>query len=192
MEPAGVPPTFDEYFMNDWSLWVVEHGLPVLPDEVRKGESIPIARWAGPRYAAVLHIQWMWGNDDSSEDYLAGEIDCLVAVGDGWESTDGGGGTGWPWARLARPRDIAPRQVHRLGVHLASGVDYRCSVAYGVAGVDAAYVELRTSRGTQRSGFDSRIGAWVAAWEAGLAAEVRVFDAQSQLLAIEPFLADSF
>jgi hypothetical protein len=191
MQPAGAPLTFDEDFMADWSLWVVEHGLPDLPEEVRKGESVPVARWAGPRYAAVLHVQWMWGHDDPSEDYLASGIDCLVRAGDRWESTDGGGGTGWPSARLVRPGDIAPRQVRRLGLHGESGVAYACSVAYGVAGTDAAYVELVTGPGTQRWDLESPTGAWVVGWESTLPAEVRILDDSSQLLAVESFLATS-
>ena len=177
--------------MDDWSLWVVEHGVPDLPEEVHQGESVPVARWVGPRYAAVLHVQWMWGREDPAEDHLASEIDCLVRAGDHWEGTEGGGGTGWPSARLVRPGDILPRQVHRFGLHGDSGAGYACSVAYGVAGTDAAYVELVTSLGTKRWDFESPIGAWVVAWGSTLSGEVSILDSDGRPLAVHSFLANS-
>jgi hypothetical protein len=50
------PPSFAEEYMGDWELWVLAHGLPDVPDLVAAGEAIPIARWVGKQWAAVLHL----------------------------------------------------------------------------------------------------------------------------------------
>ena len=43
------PASYDEDLMTDWSLWVLDHGLPDIPAAVAVGESVPVARWAGRR-----------------------------------------------------------------------------------------------------------------------------------------------
>jgi hypothetical protein len=88
------PPSFDEELMTDWSKWVLDHELPSLPPAVAVGESVPIARWAGRHFGAVVHVQWSW-SDDHDDDYMATEIEVFRRSGDGWEASSGGGGGGW-------------------------------------------------------------------------------------------------
>ena len=45
------PDSFAENVMTDWSLWVLDNGLPKSPDRVEVGESVPVARWVGARFA---------------------------------------------------------------------------------------------------------------------------------------------
>jgi hypothetical protein len=44
------PDSFDEDDAYLWCEWVLDHDLPELPDVLVKGESVPIARWAGPTF----------------------------------------------------------------------------------------------------------------------------------------------
>jgi hypothetical protein len=59
--------------MDEWSLWVLEHGLPPLPTSVQKGDSVPVARWAGITVDAVLHVQWMRDDDEPDDDFLGSQ-----------------------------------------------------------------------------------------------------------------------
>lgn len=61
------PASFDEDHMDEWSLWVLENGLFELPVSVKKGESVPVARWAGGTVGAVLH-QWSWEHYEGDDD----------------------------------------------------------------------------------------------------------------------------
>jgi len=90
------PDSFDEDLMTDWSVWVLDHDLPDLPATVEIGESVPVARWAGPRFGAVLHLQWSW-SDDHDDDYLATEVELFRRDDGGcWEVANGSGGSDWP------------------------------------------------------------------------------------------------
>lgn len=41
------PQSFDEQLMTDWSLWVLDHEFPDLPERLQPSEAAPIAGWAG-------------------------------------------------------------------------------------------------------------------------------------------------
>src|SRR5438874_144532 len=87
-----VPPSWDEEYMTEWSLWSLLHGLPALPADVVRGESVPVARWVGPRYGAVMHVQWQWrldADDAEEDDYIANEIELFMRRNGIWESSDG-------------------------------------------------------------------------------------------------------
>ena len=46
MSETSAPKTFDENEQHDWCLWVIEHGLPQLPDEVERVWTVPVASYS--------------------------------------------------------------------------------------------------------------------------------------------------
>ena len=164
--------------MDEWSIWVLENGLPTMPILVKKGDSVPVARWAGITVGAVLHVQWMWehyeGDDDllpSEDDFLASQVTCFRRVAGVWEQTNGGGGSGWYSALLERSASIGPEQTRKFGEHGEGGC---CLGPYGVTGTDARFIEVDTGGRVERSPVESPIGAWIAAWDPAFAATVRI------------------
>src|SRR4051812_19652836 len=73
------PPSFDEEYMTEWSEFVLDHGLPEFPATLQPGQSVPVARWAGPRFGAVLHVQWSWTNEHEN-DVLVSEVQVFDRV----------------------------------------------------------------------------------------------------------------
>lgn len=164
--------------MDEWSLWVLEHGLPNLPASVKKGESVPVARWVGGRVGAVLHVQWMWehhaGDDDlrpSEDDFLISEVACFRRVDGGWQQGDGGGGSGWYSPVLERSNSIGPAETRPFGLHGEGGC---CLAPYGITGTAARFIEVETEGRVERAPLESPIGAWIAAWDPAFAATVRI------------------
>jgi hypothetical protein len=114
------PDSFAEDVMTDWSLWVLDNGLPKLPDRVEVGESVPVARWVGARFAAVLHVQWRWG-DSEEDDVLISETEVFARREGGWEISSGSGGTNWFDPPFVRPQLIGPRDAYAGGEHCSGG-----------------------------------------------------------------------
>jgi hypothetical protein len=166
----SAPASFSEDNMDEWSLWVLENGLPILPIAVKKGESVPVARWVGTTVAAVLHVQWMWGHEPD-DDFLVSEIVCFRREGGVWEQGDGSGGTGWYSAVLERSDSIGPRETRTFGRHGEGGL---CLTSYGITGTAARFIEVKTNRRTERAPLESPIGAWIAAWDPAFATTVRI------------------
>jgi hypothetical protein len=168
-----LPTSFAEDLMTDWGLWVLDHGLPELPATVEIGESVPVARWVGPRFASVLHVQWMW-SDDHHRDYLASEVEVFVRTASGWDASDAIGGTSWFDPPLQRPSWVGPRDARIVGQHCSGSSGWSCRAVYGLAGDEAAFIEVIDARGVIRRPFDSAEGAFVACSDATETAEVRV------------------
>jgi hypothetical protein len=171
----SAPASFNEDNMEEWSLWVLSNGLPDMPVAVGKGESVPVARWVGNAVAAVLHVQWMWGNGDPDDDNLASEVACFSQVVDGaWQSSGSSGGTGWHSATLGRSDSIGPTETQRFGVHGEAGEAGCCVATFGITGIAARFVEVETEGHVERAPLESSIGAWIACWDAASAATVRI------------------
>ena len=83
--------------MSEWSLWVLDHGLPELPEGVANGESVPVARWVGPEFAAVLHVYFRPGDEGDPDDAASLETETEVSrrTGVRWEDSRGSGGSNW-------------------------------------------------------------------------------------------------
>ena len=172
------PTSFDEDNMDEWSLWVLENGLPTLPILVNRGDSVPVARWAGITVGAVLHVQWMWehyeGDDDllpSEDDFLASMVTCFRWIDGVWQEGNGSGGSGWYSALLERSDSIGQEQTRKFGDH---GEGSCCLAPYGITGIDARVIEVDTGGRIERSPVESPIGAWIAAWDPAFAATVRI------------------
>lgn len=162
--------------MTAWSLWVLDHGLPPLPGAVAADESVPIARWVGPRFAAVEHVQ-CWHDDDAEDpdpDELENEIELLVRREDGWEVASGSGGSSWHDPPFSRPSALLDDDVW-FGGEVGSGGDgwYACAIE-GIAGADAATVEVECDGVVTPMPIESPIGAFVVALDAARPAVVRV------------------
>jgi hypothetical protein len=175
------PSSFDEDLMEDWSFWVLDHGLPPLPHRVNVGESVPVARWAGPRVGAVLHIQWRW-SDEHDDDHLTTETQAFRRRGTAWEVANGQGGTGWFDPPFVRPSHIGPTDVVIGGQFFASEVGWSCSGVDGIVGVDAAAIEVEDSDGVTRRPIESPFGAVIACSDGADEATFRVLHADGRVL----------
>src|SRR5436853_2432704 len=115
MTPAR-PESFGEDWMSDWSAWVLDNGLPDLPETVEVGWSVPIARWVGEQVGAVLHVQWNW-SDDHDDDELNSEVEVLARSESGWQYPSGSGGIGWLDPPLVRPEPVRGGHIFLFGEH---------------------------------------------------------------------------
>jgi len=174
--------------MSDWSLWVLEHGLPAPPDALDDGEALPIARWVGPRFGAVLHIS-RYLDDEDSERRIDTEVEVFCRSGESWEQSYGSGGSSWydpPLIRLP----LQPRQAFTSHQHCSGNEDWYCCAIDGVAGVDAAWVEVLDADGTTRRPIESALGAFIACSDGKRDAVVRVLDASGVVLVEFSFAGD--
>ena len=183
----SAPASFDEDDMEEWSLWVLNHGLPAMPIAVAKGESVPLARWIGTAVAAVLHVQWMWGSDDPDDDYLASEVVCFSQVDGVWRSSGASGGMGWPSAVLGRSDSIGPAETQSFGIHGEVGEAGRCMATFGIAGTAARFIEVETEGRVERAPLESAVGAWIACWDPASAATVRILGDDDSPLYLESY-----
>ena len=176
------PPSFDPDYMEDWNLWVLDNGLPAPPPTVRFGESVPIVRWSGPRFGAVLHVE---RDDEEGEDYLSTETQVYRRTRRGWEASNGSGGSNWPGPNLGPP-ELPPRHVHFGHLH-CSGDSGCCAAADGIAGWQAAVVELEDEDGITRRPIESPLRAFIVAFDAQRLATVRVLDEFEAVIAEHRF-----
>lgn len=158
------PSSFGEEEAYSWCLWVLDHGLPELPVGIAKGESVPVARWAGPEFGAVLRVEWAWSPDQSisGPDELVSIVQVFRRTVQGWEDTLADGGSGWLDPPLQRP-PIVPRGVHMGNLHSSGAADWRCVARYGVVGRDVASAELSCGDDVITREVESTIGAVIVA-----------------------------
>jgi hypothetical protein len=183
------PVSFHEGEMTDWSIWVLDHGLPELPDTVNVGESVPVARWPGVRFGAVVHVQWDW-TEEHDEDELQSEIELFRRTAEGWEVASGGGGGGWFSPPLKRPP--IPEDSAGLGhFQLAGSGDWQSCAAYGFAGARARFIEVIDSDGVTRHPLESPLGVFLVAAEADERAVARVLREDGRVLMEQVFSPES-
>jgi hypothetical protein len=161
--------------MSDWSEWVLDHGLPPLPEVLNDGEVVPVARWAGSRFGAVLRVSRYW-DDDDGEDRLDSEVEVFRRTDTGWQSSNGGGGSGWFDPPFERP-GLGPREVVGGHEHCSGGPEWSCCAVDGIAGADAVRVEVIDAAGVERQPIESPFGAFIACSDGERAATVRILDA---------------
>jgi hypothetical protein len=166
--------------MSESSEWVLDHGLLPLPDTLTDDELVPIARWAGARFGAVLYVSRYWDEEDG-EDRLDSEIEVFRRTGKGWESSNGGGGGGWFDPPFERP-GLGPREVIGGHEHGSGGPEWSCCSVDGVAGEDAVWVEVVDAAGVERQPIESPFGAFIACSDGDEPATVRILDASEAVL----------
>jgi hypothetical protein len=175
------PKSFDEDLMTEWSVWVLDNGLPPLPDGVDPGESVPVAQWVGPRFAAVLHIQWMW-SEDHNDDSLSTETQVFVRRGQHWEIADGQGGSSWFDPPFERPSRVGPRTVAIGHEFCATEPSRSCCAVDGFVGSDAAHIEVEDADGMTRRPVESPFGAVIVCSDGAGDATFRVLDGDGRVL----------
>lgn len=173
------PVSFAAEFSGQWSRWVLVHGLPVLPARVSVGESVPVAYWIGPLYAAVLHVRKVrWERQD--EVAAETDVECFCLVDSNWQDY-GGGGSGSRTDSLSRI-EVAADHVSLDGLASGYARGRGCTALYGEVGNAAAYVEVIQSGATTRRVIDSPIGAVVVCGDSDEPFTVRVHTAHGELL----------
>ena len=181
-----VPPGFGAAFSESWSHWVLEHGLPDLPERLADGESVPVAWWTGPESAAVLHVRrWVPDEPDGLESAWT-EVDVQVferADGD-WAIAASGGAGGWPDPSLRWTH--VPEDHASLSGVVAGGWTERPHVAlWGEVGTAAATLEVEQDGRTTTAAIVSPLGWVVVSAAVGGPCTARVRDAAGRVLAEE-------
>ena len=171
------PESFDDAYRLDWALWVLDYDLPVMPIELVEGQHVPVARWAGPQFGAVLMVGTCPHDPDCDPGaHFVTDMLRYRRNGDTWERAVSSGGTDWHSTTLGPP-DVPPGYVefsdsHR-GVVTPGGWD--CLAAAGLVGTAATWIEV-TERGTvSRRPIEAPAGAFVVACDR--AASIAVLDA---------------
>jgi hypothetical protein len=175
------PPSFHEEHVWDWCGWVLRHGLPDLPLELREGEAAPVAYAKLGEWAAVVTVA-----HDPTEDppALDSNVQTYRRSATGWEEANGTGGTGWsPGTDLRRPPWLGPRKVATFGRGwYGHPAGWASADLVGVAGAGAATVEVEQAGVRHRQPIDSPIGAWVAVFDGREPAVVRVLGGPGAVL----------
>ncbi len=185
------PGSFDESLMTEWSLWVLDHGLPRLPTTVEVGQTVPIARFVGVRFAAVMHVQWVW-SESHENDYISTETELFFRLGDTWDPADGSGGASWFDPPFQRPPSIGAREVHGFTQTGSVGRGGSCQSIEGIAGVEATHIEVIDRDGTMRRPIESAFGAFIACTDGDHEAILRVLDQAGNALLTTRFSSPSF
>jgi hypothetical protein len=170
------PTSFAEEFMTDWSLWVLDHGLPSMPGDVAIGEAVPVAFWAGPRFGAVVHALRDLDEDEDDGESLDEECVMFRRTASGWEPFDGTGGTNWPRSPRFERIVVPPRVVARFGLSAAADDAGSCCAVHGAAGSGAKWVEVEDAEGVTREPLVAPMGVFVVATDAQREARLRVYD----------------
>jgi hypothetical protein len=180
------PGSFDLVLQEQWSRWVLAHGLPDLPGtELDVDQAVPVAYWIGPTTAAVLHIRRYVDEDvDEDDDRLITETDVdLFCLADSvWESWGGGGGGWQDTAPLAR-YEVPPDYVDLSAMNGGSMGDRGCKALSGVVGVEAASAEVIQGGRVTRRPVEAPNGAFVVCAEVTQPFTVRVLNAHGDVLA---------
>jgi hypothetical protein len=154
------PESFDTELIAGWGESVLEHGLPELPEVVARGESVPVACWAGPVVGAVHYVRH--SEDDDEEHAGAGaRVDtvtlCFGRTASGWEPGVGQGGSGPADPRLTRLA-VPGDHVAFVGGFGTGGDGWACTTVEVLVGDRAAWIELTDTETTIRRPVDAPIG----------------------------------
>ena len=161
-----MPPSFHYEYSDDWGVWVLDHGLPALPDELGEDDEVPIAYWVGPLFGAVLFRSLGEPCDDDEPGEFSGvEVNDMVY---GWVRVDGqweeilarAGGGGPMTDPMAR--DPYPESTGSLGGGWRLGSEHGDVAGLdGAVGRRARFLEVEDSNGLTRQPVDVPLGAVV-------------------------------
>jgi hypothetical protein len=178
------PASFDGVLQSDWTIWVLDHGLPSLPQSPAIGTVVPVARWVGPEVGAVLHVRFFEDEIDGEE--LDSDVEVAFRHEGRWEVFGGSGGTGWFDPPFIRP-EMQERLAEDWSRYTCSSPASAACAIYGVAGTAATTVEVSDTTGTHVMPIESPLGAFVAASGDLETGTVRVLDADGSPLLTETF-----
>jgi hypothetical protein len=177
MRPTG----FDQKLRTPWTDWVLDNGLPELPDLVGDGQTVPIAFWSGPDFGAVLHVTTC-AHDQfcGPEEHFATDVQCFRRMDEGWEFAGVSGGTDWPTDNLAGLA-VADDCVHfdEDDMHMVRSLsgNWACFAVNGFVGKAARWIELIQNGESTRRCVDAPTGAVVVAMSEYRPATIRVLAA---------------
>lgn len=103
-------------------------------------------------------------------------------MGEGREAANGSGGSNWSPGLALKPPSLGPQDAFACGLGSYGDPAWTAGVVDGVAGSDAATVEVETPAGIESAPLTSPVGAWVVAFDGHLGAIVRVRDADGIVL----------
>ena len=146
---------------DDVTAGVLAHGLATLPPDLDVGSSVALARWIGPRLAAILKVE-------RTLTFSIGlVVETFERVGGHWQLGSWGGGETWFEPPLERPSSVADRDMRVLGMwgssltRLPYDPEAQLRCIYGVAGSAARFLEVMDRHGTTTVELESPIGAFV-------------------------------
>ncbi len=148
------PPGSFAVDLGDWDDWLLVHGLPELPDVVGEGEAVPVAVWVGSEWAATLHLSYRDADED--EPSLDTDHQAFRRVRGEWEAANGSGGSNWSPGLALKPPSLGPRDAFACGLGLYVDPAWSVGVVDGVAGSDAATVEVETPAGIESAPLRAR------------------------------------
>ena len=162
------PSSFDDDLASDWAVWVLDHGLPGLPDHVEIGQAVPIAYWAGSDFGAVKLVRRFDADpDDDAAFHVDEDVFLFRRMADGWDELSGNGGTNWAGGPSLARFDV-PANFARVGGFTASGdAEGTCVALDGVVGSLAAWIEVTGSGVTERRPVVAPTGAVVIVCPSG-------------------------
>lgn len=168
------------------SAWVLDAGLPPLPDRVGPDDSVPVAFWAGPVFGAVLNV---WGCDHDPdcppEEHLATSTQCFKRTPNGWEFAGVSAGTDWPTPGLrglVLSDDAVVFDVESVQTVRGPDDGWTCSAVDGVVGASAVWIELTQDGDVVRQKIEAPTGAVVVAMSNTSEALIRTFDRAGAVL----------
>jgi hypothetical protein len=160
--------------VGEWTVRVLEDGLPPLPERLEPSQIVPVAAWRGERHGAVLFVRlWRNGQVDS---------DCAITqrrADGGWDEPWGWGGGPWvddPLVRSETGWDGSP--VAWLGTSGNDGV----RAVEGAASKQVAAIEVEQAGRKWTVAIDSPCGAFVVGIESPGPASVRAVDEHGRML----------
>jgi hypothetical protein len=180
-DQAGRPPSFHHEYSDGWATWVLDNGLPDLPQALGEDDEVPIAYWAGPKFGAVLFRSWWSGGEEGSIDEerdVNDEHYAYVRTASGWEAIGGSGGSAGPERDPLRPRAHPDRLAYLGGEWLNGPV----RGVTGSVGAAAQTIELVDQHGRTARRIEAPLGLVIVCFDALDEVMIRVLDAAGQHL----------
>lgn len=165
------PPSFNAEYSDDWARWVLDHGLPVLPDALGEDDEVPIAHWAGPRFGAVVFRRW-WPEEDRDGPLVDDNVVLLEWVASEWRPLNADGGTA---GSLPDPMTRPPMSIGEVQITGQTGSDGVRAVD-GLVGEGVRYIELDDGGGLTRKDVEAPLGVFVVCFAASHQVNVRFLD----------------
>ena len=183
---GGPPPSFHYDYSDDWAMWVLDHGLPAMPEALGDDDEVPIAYWRGDRFATVLFRSWASISEDEQEPVDRPDVYddhySLVLTETGWEPITAGGGAGGP-LRDPMVRPVLPADTASFGGDWLQGDD-KGSVRglTGTVGERARYIAVQDRYGMTRHPVEAPLAAIIVCWDATRDVTITILDAEDEVL----------
>ena len=181
MQPGGF---HEERYGAAWDEWVLAHGLPELPGpSIAVGESVPVARWIGPRTAAVLHIRRVQDTDEPDPwHWNEVDVNLFLRVDGEWQTNGSGGAGGWSGDTLV-PEAVAADVVRLDGMQVGAAGGTGVKALWGEVGAAAAVAEVAQFGEVTRRPVEATAGLYVVSAALEAPFTVRVLDDRGVVLA---------